>query len=51
MNWNTLNDPKALRERIKQLRQYVEGCTFAHASEAYKDIEGCKVRIAWLEKE
>ncbi len=49
MNWNTLNDPKALRKRLAELRQYVEGCSFAHASEAFKDIEGCKARIAWLE--
>jgi len=50
MNWNALNDVQSLRDRITQLRQYVTGCEFAHASEAFKDIEGCKVRIAWLER-
>ena len=50
MNWNTYTDAKSLRKRLAELRQYVEGCTFAHASEAFKDIEGCKARIAWLER-
>jgi hypothetical protein len=48
MNWNTYNDTPKLRAKLNELRGYVQGCTFAQASEAFKDIEGCKARIAWL---
>lgn len=48
MNWNTYNDDPKLRSKLDELRGHVQGSTFAGASEAFKDIEGCKARIAWL---
>jgi len=34
-----------LTAKLAHLRQCVEGCEFAHASEAYKDLEGVKVQM------
>ena len=42
------DDAKTIRAQLRELRISVRGKTFAQVPEAFKDIEGCKVRLAKL---
>lgn len=47
VNFNTRSVGE-LRTALVVLRRLVDGKTFGECPEHFKDIEGCKTRIAWL---
>lgn len=44
-----MSEAHKLRAQLRALRDSVKGKTFEQASEAFKDIEGLKVRLAKID--